>query len=122
MTTQAEVDAYYAEIEQMKRRAPSAQAVGFARTLPTGEKTMFAIPDCLHNVTPTWPNMYTTPATDDAMTTDEAMKWLDEHGIETQLVGGRVQAKDIWTKDGIVYEEWVVVTCEQRWLREWMGY
>ena len=57
-----------------------------------------------------------------AMTTDEAMTWLGRHNIDTQLVGGRVQAKDIWTKDGIVYDEWVVVTCELGWLRKWMNY
>lgn len=58
----------------------------------------------------------------DAMTTDDTIAWLSSHGIDTQLIGGRVQARDVWTKDGATYDEWVVVTCELGWLRNWMNY
>ncbi len=61
-------------------------------------------------------------ATHDTMTTDEAMAWLAEHSVDTQLVGGKVQALDTWTHAGKVYQEWVEVTCEHRWLLNWMGY
>lgn len=61
-------------------------------------------------------------AHDEAMTTDEAITWLDKHSIDTQLVGGQLQAKEIWVKDGRVYEEWSTVTCERSWLHKWMNY
>ena len=58
-----------------------------------------------------------------AMTTLETIVWLGRHGIDTQIIGGQVKAKDVWMKkDGTVCEEWITVTCDLRWLRNWMNY
>ncbi len=101
MNTLEEVAAYWQKVYALKHQAPDLQAQAFAHTLDDEANTVVI---------------------SDAMTTDQAQAWLATHGIDTQLVGGKVQAKDVWTKDGIVYEEWVVMTCELRWLRNWMNY
>ena len=66
--------------------------------------------------------MQTTTTTTDAMTTTEAQAWLDRHGMQTELIGGQIWVADIWTQNGQVGCEWVKVTCELKWLLEWMNY
>ena len=63
-----------------------------------------------------------TTVVNDFVSTDHAIKWLAGHGIETQLISGRVWAMDVWAKDGEMFHEWVKVTCTMRWLRNWMNY
>ena len=100
MNTQAEVTAYYAEVEANKQQRPSNQTVAFARTIRNdAESTKY-------------------------MSEQAVLTMLEYHGVQTQVLDDKIQALSIWTDKhagGGIGSEWVDVVCRRDWLRAFLG-
>ena len=61
------------------------------------------------------------------MSEANVLDWLKQHGMKTQIINEQIQALDFWSerdeKGHIRFgSEWINVTYDLKWLRDWMGY
>ena len=136
MSTQAEVDTYFAEIEAGKQRTPIRQEEAFAKALrqdderPDSGKPGLALASGEKHLHTQDTTMSQLPPTANATSTaqipeDEALALMEDHGVQVQVVDDKMQALSIWTDKhagGGIGSEWVDVVCRMDWIKAFLGY
>ncbi len=56
------------------------------------------------------------------LTNDKILHILEEHGIETMVIDGKVYGEEVWTFMGETYSKFLSVPTDRKRLYGWLGY